>query len=195
MAWWRWSDRRELAAQPAPQPPDPALAGDRWLSALNRLPGGYNLAENIRRQRTRSGLRGSAAAEPWERLDRSARTMREFSSRLGGVDAEAAQEAAAVERELRELTDRIMGLEQALRLAPPEAHPSLRELRGDHVSHLRDGVAAYEQFVVAAAGYLSESARTGQAVPAVTGLNQATDRLRGVTAGLEDLRRQFGSVY
>lgn len=192
MAWWRWSDRRELAGQPAPPPGDPALAGDRWLSALQHLPGGFNVAENIRRQRVRHGLRGSAAVEAWERLDRSARTMRELRSRLGGVDTEAAQEAAAVERELRELTDRIVGLEQALRTAPAEARPSLRELRGDHVNHLRDGAAAYEQFVVAAAGYVSESARTGPRVSAMTGLNQATDRLRGVTAGLAELRKQFG---
>lgn len=194
MAWWRWSDRRELAARPAPPPADPALAGDRWLSMLHHLPGGFHVAENIRRQRVRHGLRGSAAAEEWERLDRSARTMRELRARLGGVDAEAAQEAAAVEQELRGLTDRIVGLEHALRTAPAEARPSLRELRSDHLRHLADGVAAYERFVVAAAGYVSESARTGPRVPTMTGLHQATDRLRGVTAGLAELRRQFGDI-
>ena len=191
VAWWRWSDLRALAAQPVPDPPDPALAGDRWLSVLAQLPGGYQLAENIRRQRLRHGLRGSAAAGSWERLDRSARTMRELTSRLGGLDAEAVKEAAGVERELRALTDRIAGLEQALRLAPEPARPSLRELRTEHLTHLDGGVTAYEQFVVAAAGYVSESARTDP-VPAVTGLTHATDRLRGVTAGLAELRHLYG---
>lgn len=192
LAWWRWADLRALAAQPEPDPPDPAQATDRWLSALAHFPGGHQLADNLRRQRTRSGLRGSEAIEVWERFDRSARTMRELTGRLGGMDAEAAREATGVERELRELTDRIAGLEQALRLAPAQAQPSLRELRADHVAHLETGVAAYEEFVVAAAGYLSESARTGDRVPAVTGLASATDRLRGVTAGLAELRQLYG---
>jgi hypothetical protein len=42
---------------------------------------------------------------------------------------------------------------------------------------------------VAAAGYLSESARAGNGTPAtLTGLTDATERLRGVTAGLAELR-------
>lgn len=192
LAWWRWADLRALAAQPEPDPPDPVATGDRWLTVLAHLPGGQQLADNLRRQRTRSGLRGSQAVEAWERFDRSTRTMRELTSRLGGMDAEAAREAVGVERELRQLTDRLVGLEQALRLAPAQAQPSLRELRADHITHFTTGVAAYEEFVVAAAGYLSESARTGEPVPAVTGLTDATDRLRGVTAGLAELRRLYG---
>lgn len=189
MAWWRWADLRTLAAQPAPDPPDPAAAGERWLSVLAQLPGGHQLAENLRRQRVRGGLRNSEAAEVWERFDRSARTMHELTGRLGGMDAEAAQEARGVERELRELTNRIVGLEEALKHAPGQARPALQELRVDHVAHLKAGVTAYEEFVVAAAGYLSESARTGEPVPAVGGLAHATDRLRGVTEGLAELRR------
>jgi hypothetical protein len=187
LAGWRWSDAKALAGQPAPDPPDPALAGDRWLSALSQVPGGLQLTEGIRRQRTRGALRGSPAASAWERLDRAARTMRELGRRLRADEAEAVREAAGVEQELRELTDRVAGLERALRVAPAEAQPALRELRADHLTQLEHGVAAYEQFVVAAAGYLSESARTG-APPALTGLTDATERLRGVTAGLAELR-------
>lgn len=194
MAWWRWSDTRALAAQPEPDPPDPALAGDRWLATLAQFPGGQNLAEGIHRQRLRTRLRDSPAIAEWERLDRSARTMRELTARLGGMDAEAVQEARGVERELRELTDRLAGLEQALRTAPAQAQPPLRELSARHLTHLRDGVSAYEQFVVAAAGYVSESAHTDRPAPALTGLHQATDRLRGVTAGLAELRRDFGAA-
>jgi hypothetical protein len=188
LAGWRWSDAKALAAQPAPDPPDPALAGDRWLSALSQVPGGYQLAENIRRQRTRGALRGSAAADAWERLDRAARTMRELGRRLRSDEAEAVREAAGVELELRELTNRVASLEQALRVAPAEAHPALQELRADHITQLEQGVAAYEQFVVAAAGYLSESVRTGSQPAILTGLTDATERLRGVTAGLAELR-------
>lgn len=194
LAWWRLADARALAAEPAPDPPDPALAGDRLLSALAQVPGGYPVAEGIRRHRTRSALRGSAAADAWGRLDRSARTMRELSARLREVDPEALREAGTVENQLRELTDRVASLEQALRLAPSEAHPPLQELRSEHIDHLEQGVAAYEQFVVATAGFLSEATRTTDHRPAVAGLNDATDRLRGVTAGLTELRQLYGDL-
>jgi len=195
LAWWRHADARVAAAEPVPDPPDPARAGDRWLAALSQLPGGYPLAENIRRQRIRGALRGSAAVPAWERLDRAARTMRELTARLRVSERDAVGEAAGVERELRELTDRVAGLEQALRVAPTEAQPPLRELRADHLSRLEHGVSAYEQFVVAAAGYLSESARIGDPPgPAVTGLTDATERLRGVTAGLTELRDRYGEL-
>ncbi|MPZ25168.1 MAG: hypothetical protein GEV12_01615 [Micromonosporaceae bacterium] len=189
LAWWRHADARSLAAEPAPEPPDPALAGQRWLSRLAQLPGGYQVAESLRRQRIRAALRGSAATPVWERLDRASRTMRELTGQLRASEADAAREAGGVERELRELTDRVASLEQALRAAPPPAEPALRELHTDHVTRLEHGVAAYEQFVVAAAGYLSESARVGDPPgPAVAGLTDATERLRGVTAGLAELR-------
>lgn len=189
LAWWRHADARALAAQPAPDPPDPALVTDRWLSRLALLPGGYQLADNLRRQRTRAALRGSAATATWERLDRASRTMRELTGRLRATEPDATREASGVERELRELTDRVASLEQALRAAPPPAQPPLRELCTEHVTRLEHGVAAYEQFVAAAAGYLSESARLGDpAGPAVAGLTDATERLRGVTAGLAELR-------
>jgi hypothetical protein len=194
LAGWRWSDARALAAQPVPDPPDPAYAGDRWLSVLGQLPGGYQLAENIRRQRTRGALRGSAAASAWERLDRSARTMRSLAERLRADEAGALREAVGVERELRELTNRVASLEEALQLAPAEAQPPLQELRADHLRQLEQGVAAYEQFVVAAAGYVSESARVAGPRPATASLTDATDRLRGVTAGLSELRDSFGEL-
>lgn len=189
LAGWRWSDAKALAAQPAPEPADPALAGERWLSVISQVPGGFQVAEQIRRQRIRGALRGSAAAGPAERLDRAARTMRELGRGLRADEGEAVREAARVERELRELTNQLAGIEQALRVAPAEARPPLEELRADHLGQLEQGVAAYEQFVVAAAGYLSESARAGGRTPAALGdLTGATERLRAVTAGLAELR-------
>jgi hypothetical protein len=189
MAWWRWSDHRELARRPLPDPPDPALAGDRWLFALSQLPGGHGIAEQVRRARTRGALRGSPAAQAWERLDRTSRSLRELAGRLRGAERDAVTEADQVERNLRELTNRIAGLEEALRLAPAEAHPALQELHTDHIAHLEQGVAAYEEFVVAAAHYLSEAGRAGDAREALTGLDDATERLRGVTEGFAELRK------
>jgi hypothetical protein len=189
LAGWRWSEARALAAQPAPEPLDPALASDRWLSTISQVPGGFQLVEQIRRQRIRGALRGSAAAAAAERLDRAARTMRELGRGLRADEVEAVREAARVERELRELTNKVAGVEQALRVAPAQARPPLEELRADHIAQLEQGVAAYEQFVVAAAGYLSESAQAGGSAPAtLTGLTDATERLRAVAAGLAELR-------
>lgn len=189
LAGWRWIDHRALAAAPLPDPPDPALAGERWLSVISQLPGGHGIAEQVRRARTRGALRGSPAAQAWERMDRSARSLRELVGRLDGAEREAAAEADRVERGLRELTSRITGLEEALRLAPSEAHAALRELHADHVARLEQGVVAYEQFVVATARFLSESGRAGAGDDALAGLNEATDRLHGVTEGFAELRR------
>jgi hypothetical protein len=190
MAGWRWADHKQLAAQPVPDPPDPALAGDRWLASIAQLPGGHGIAEHLRRARTRGALRGSPAATAWERLERSSRSLREIAGRLTGPEREAVGEANSVERQLRQLTNQIAGLEEALRHAPAEARPPLQELRDDHLTQLHQGVAAYEQYVVAAAGYLAESERAnGRADDALTGLASATEQLRGVTEGFAELRR------
>lgn len=189
LAGWRWADHRALAARPVPDQLDPALASDQWLSLIAQVPGGHAIAERARRARTKGALRGSAAVPAWERLDRASRSLRELTVRLAALDREAAAEAAAAERRLRELTSRIAGLEEALRLAPGEAHPPLAGLRDEHLTQLEAGVVAYEQFVVAAAHHLSESERIGARDDALAGLTDATDRLRGVTEGLAELRR------
>lgn len=188
LTWWRWSDARQLAAKPVPDPPDPALADERWLNRLAQVPGGYGIAEVIRRHRTRGALRGSDAVHVWERLDRATRSLRGLAPRLREAPEGTLPEAAKVERGLRELTARIAALEQSLRLAPSDAQPHLRALRDAQVSQLEAGVAAYEQFVVAAAGWLAESERLGGGDSGIAGLSDATDRLRGVTSGLAELR-------
>lgn len=189
-AGWRWSEHRALSAQPVPDPVDPGPADDQWLSLIAQVPGGHAVAARVRRTRTRAALRGSAAADAWQRLDRAARSLREFTTRLPALDRDAAAEANRVEQRLRELTNRIVGLEEALRLAPEEACAPLAELRGEHTTQLESGVTAYEQFVVAAASHLSEAGRVaGADEDAIAGLNDATDRLRGVSEGLAELRR------
>src|SRR5690606_8895792 len=71
LSLWRWADHRALAGQPIPEPADPALEAEPWLSFLSQLPGGHALADRARRARIRAALRGSAAMRLWERLDRS----------------------------------------------------------------------------------------------------------------------------
>lgn len=194
LAWWRWSDARALAALPAPDPLDPAIAGDRLLSVVAQLPGGRSLAEYLRRQRTRGALRGSAAAPAAERLDRAAQALAGLAARLGGPASDAVREAAGAERGLRQLTDRILELERALRLAPADARSPLDQLRSSHLTRLEQGVAAYEQLVVAAAGYLAEIDRAGSTDPSVARLTDAADLLRGVTSGLAELRNLGGEL-
>ena len=188
LTWWRWSDARQLAAQPVPDPPDPALADERWLNRLAHMPGGYGLAEMIRRHRTRGALRGSEAVHVWERFDRAVRSLQALRPRLHSAPEGTLTQATRVERGLHELTHRIAALEQSLRLAPLEAQAHLRTLRDAHVSQLERAVVSYEQFVAAAAGWLAESERLGGAATDISGLSDATDRLRGVTAGLAELR-------
>ncbi len=190
MAGWRWADHRQLAAQPVPEPPDRGLPGDPWLALVSHVPGGEVLAERVRQARTRAALRGSKAADAWNRLDRASRSLRTLAVRFTGPERETLAEAAKVEERLRDLTGRITGLEEALRLAPHEARPPLEELRDDHVAHLEAGVAEYERYVAAAAAYLAEAGRQGAPAPQLEGLTDATERLRAISTGLAELRRQ-----
>jgi hypothetical protein len=192
LALWRWADLRRLAAQPAPPPPDPALAGDqvreRLVAAVQRLPAGRAALAEVRRQRARLGLRGSAAAGPWSRLDRASLTLAGLSGRLGGPAESAVLEAAVAERGLRDMAQRIVSVERALRFAPADSQPSLREARAALLEQLTGGVAAYERLVAAAAGYLAEDGRVLVDHPATTRLAEAADMLRHVAAGLAELR-------
>jgi hypothetical protein len=196
-AFWRWSDLRALAAQPAPEPPDPALAGEqarlRLVAAVQRLPAGRNALAEVRRQRARFNLRGSAAAGPWGRLDRASLTLGGLSGRLGGPAESAVLEAAVAERGLRDLAHRVSTVERALRFAPQDARPALEEAHGALVAQLTGGVAAYERLVAAAAGYVAEDGRAEIEHPATARLAEAADMLRNVAAGLAELRGLAGN--
>ncbi|WFE39018.1 hypothetical protein [Micromonospora sp. WMMD998] len=189
VACWRWADHRALAAVPAPPALDPAEAAARsrarLAAAVERLPVGPGVLAEVRRFRARVGLRGTAAAEPWARLDRAALTLGGLAGRLTGLAEPAVREAAEADRSLRELATRVAGVEGAVKLAPQgplvEAHAML-------VAQLEDGVAAYERLVVAAAGYVAEDTRPNTAHPAAARLTEATDMLHGVAAALAELR-------
>jgi hypothetical protein len=192
VTFWRWTDFRALAAQPAPEPVDPALAGEqaraRLVAAVQRLPAGRAAVDEVRRQRARYALRGSAASEPWSRLDRASMTLGGLAGRLGGPAEMAVLEAAVAERGLRDIAQRVAGVERALRFAPPDTRPPLTEARGALLEQLTDGVAAYERLVAAAAGYVAEDGRIVTEHPATARLAEAADMLRHVAAGLAELR-------
>ncbi|MEV4710085.1 hypothetical protein [Micromonospora sp. NPDC049374] len=192
LAAWRWIDLRALAAQPAPPPLDPAQVAARnrarLVAAVERLPAGAGVLAEVRRVRSRTALRGTTAAQPWERLDRAAATMASMSGRLTGLAEPAVAEASAAEQSLRELANRVASVERAVRLAPADAKPPLAEAHRALTGQLETGVAAYERLVVAAAGYLAEEYRPETEHPAAARLTEATDLLHGFASALSELR-------
>lgn len=191
LAWWRWSDHRALAAEPAPPPPDPALAARRFTAAIERFPAGRTVLNEVRRQRGRLALRGSAITDAWDRLDRASATLVGLAGRLTGPGEAALLEAAAAEQWLRDLGQRVASVERALPITPAEGRATLTESHAGLVDQFTEGVAAYERLVAAAASYVAEDGHPLADVkhPAFAGLIDATDRLRGLAEGLSELKR------
>jgi len=148
LAWWRWSDHRQLAALPAPPPPDPALVGHRLTAAIERLPAGRTVLHEVRRQKNRYALRGSAITQAWDRLDRASATLVALAGRLHGPGEEALLEAAAAEHWLRDLGQRVASVERALPLSPPGQRSGLAESHASLARQFTEGVEAYERLVV-----------------------------------------------
>jgi len=191
LAWWKWSDHRALAALPAPAPPDPALAGQRLAAAIERFPAGRSVLHEVRRQKNRYALRGSAITQAWDRLDRASATLGALSGRLTGPGEAAVLEAAVAEQWLRDLGQRVAGVERALPLAPPDRRGSLEQSHASLAEQFTEGVSAYERLVAAAASYVAEDGHpvSDGMHPALSGLVDATDRLRGLAEGLAELKR------
>lgn len=196
LTWWRWSDLRELAAQPAPEPVEPprnpVLGNPKVEALLSRWPAGNNALAELRRMQSRSKVRGSSVAPAWSRLDRAAQTFAGLAVRLGGPARPAVQEANAAERTLRELGERTAVVGRALRLASSDGqlHAAHAELLG----HFNQGVDAYERLVTAAAGYVAEDGRTAVDSGSVSRLTEATDLLAGISSALAELRTATGPV-
>ena len=190
VTWWRYRDFREQAAIPPP-PADPALAGRRLLAMVERFPAGRQVVEEVRRQRNRYALRGSAVAHAWDRLDRASATLTGLSGRLTGPGEAAVLEAAAAEQWLRDLGQRVASVGRAIPFSPAEQKPALEIAHESLAGQFTEGVTAYEGLVAAAAGWVAED---GQPVvegthPAFARLIEATDRMRGMADGLSELRR------
>jgi hypothetical protein len=191
LAWWRWSDHRELASTPAPPAPDPALAGQRLTAAIARFPVGRTVLHEVRRQRSRYAMRGSAITKAWDRLDRASETLAGLSGRLTGDGEAAVLEAAVAENWLRDLGQRVASVERALPLSPPDKRAPLAESHQSLAAQFTEGVEAYERLVAAAASYVAEDGHpmADAKHPAFAGLIDATDRLRGIAEGLSELKR------
>ena len=192
LAWWRWSDHRALAAIPPPPAPDPALAGQRLTAAIERFPAGRSVLNEVRRQKNRYALRGSAITQAWDRLDRASATLSALSGRLTGPGEAAVLEAAVAEQWLRDLGQRAASVERAIPLSPPgERRAALEESHAGLAEQFTEGVAAYERLVAAAASYVAEDGHplADSKHPALSSLVDATDRLRGLAEGLAELKR------
>jgi hypothetical protein len=185
LTWWRWSDLRELAAQPAPEPIDPAQAAAvtraRIEALVSRLPAGRGALAELRRVQSRAKLRGSSVVPAWSRLDRAAQTMAGLADRLGGVPA-------AAERALRDLGERTAAVERAMRLASTHGSQDLAGAHAELLGRFTEGVEAYEGLVGAAASYVAEDGRLVADGTSTGRLREATDLLHGIAAGLSELR-------
>lgn len=191
LAWWRWRDHRELAAIEPPPPPPALQPGDRLLAAVERFPAGRQVVQEVRRQRNRHAVRGSAVARAWDRLDRASATMVGLAGRLTGPGEAAVGEAATAEQWLRDLGQRVASVERALPLTPPDQRAALQESHESLAAQFTEGVTAFENLVASAASYVAEDGHPVAAAqhPALTSLIDATDRLRGIAEGLSELRR------
>jgi hypothetical protein len=191
LAWWRWSDHRQLAALPPPPAPDPALPGQRLTAAIERFPAGRTFLHEVRRQRSRYALRGSAITEAWDRLDRASSTLVGLAGRLHGPGEEALLEAAAAEHWLRDLGQRVASVERAIPLSPADQRATLEQSHASLAEQFVEGVEAYERLVAAAASYVAEDGHPMADLkhPAFSSLVDATDRLRGLAEGLSELKR------
>ncbi|WP_067505014.1 hypothetical protein [Actinoplanes sp. TFC3] len=190
LAWWRWSDHRELAAIEPPPAPPAALPGQRLVAAVERFPAGRQMVQEVRRQRNRYAVRGSAVAQAWDRLDRASTTLTGLAGRLTGPGEGAVLEATVAEQWLRDLGQRVASVERALPLTEPDRRAPLQQSHEGLATQFTEGVTAYERLVAAAASYVAEDGHpvTGQH-PSLTSLTDATDRLRGIAEGLSELRR------
>ncbi|ASW54098.1 hypothetical protein [Plantactinospora sp. KBS50] len=188
LALWRWSDLRALTRQPPPPAESPEQVQARLIATVERLPAGRLAVGEVRRQRARLALRGSAAAGPWLRLDRAAQALSGLADRLDAAAHEILAEAAVAEGSLRDLARRVAEIERAVKIAPEESRESLAAAHARLLGQLDGGVSAYERLVVAAAGYVAEDANPVGDHPSVSRLTEASDFLHGVAAGLAEFR-------
>jgi hypothetical protein len=184
VAIWRWVDLRAFRALPVPPEPDPAVVGaqakEKLVGIVARMPAGRTAIAEFGRQRDAFKLRGLTVAEPWRRLDRASSMLAGLVGRLGPHAEAAVLDATVAEQSLRDLAQRTASVERAMGIGA--AGESLRPAHAVLAAQLEQGVAAYEQFVTAAAGCVAEDSAT------IGNLADATAFLKGVAEALSDLR-------
>lgn len=129
----------------------------------------------------------SIARPTVERLARAVDALTALLARLGSAGAGAAAEAADAERSLRDLAARIDAVEAALGVAPAAAGAGLHEARRLLLDRLEEGARAYERLVAAAAECVAASAVGPGEAFARRRLEEATEGLRGLAAGLHEV--------
>ena len=156
------------------------------------LPAGRTVLNEVRRQKGRYALRGSAITRAWDRLDRASATLTGLAGRLTGPGEASLLEAAVSEQWLRDLGQRVASVERAIPLCPAgERRAALEESHASLAGQFTEGVTTFEQLVAAAASYVAEDGHplTDDGHPALSSLIDATDRLRGLAEGLSELKR------
>lgn len=151
-----------------------AVFAGRYLRQLQRRP-----------PPVRVPRRTSAARPAIDRLTRAGAALPELLRRVGAVAGETAAEAAAADRSLRELAACVDSVESALQVTPPEAHAGLAQARAALLARLDEGTVAYERLVAVAAECVAVAAG-GPDDGARSRLQEATERLHGLAAGLSE---------
>ncbi len=196
VGWHRTTLAAGLAAATAvllpygggPGLPDAGWAAAAAVSAVSAVRAWRRLAELRDYVPPPAQPRLSSSVRPAvDRLSHAASTLRALLARLGSLASGTAEEAAAAELSLRELAARVDALDAALSLAPPEAHAGLREARAMLLVRLDDGAQAYEWLVAAAAECVAAGAGGPGDAFARRRLHEATDRLRGLAAGTQEV--------
>lgn len=153
-----------------------ALLAGRYARRLERMPAPARLPR-----------RTSTARPAVDRLARAGAALPVLLSRLGAASGDTAIEAAAADRSLRDLAASIDSIEAALQVTPHEAHAGLLEARAALLGRLDEGTAAFERLVAAAAECVAVAAG-GPDDGARHRLQEATDRLHGLAAGLSEVQ-------
>lgn len=129
--------------------------------------------------------RTSGARPAVDRLARAGAALPHLLDRLGDGVGDTGGEAAAADRSLRDLAACVDSIESALQFTPPEAHVGLVQARATLLERLDEGTLAFELLVAAAAECVAVAA-AGQDHGARCRLQEATDRLHGLAAGLSE---------
>jgi hypothetical protein len=137
--------------------------------------------------------RASAARPAADRLAQAVTTLRALLARLGPAAHDTATEAAGAERSLRDLAARVDAVDAALAVTPVEAHPGLQQAKTLLLARLDEGIAAYEWLVAAAAECVAATASGGPGDGSARRLEEATDRLHGLAAGLHEVQDAGGA--
>lgn len=195
LSFVRWGDYRRTS-QAMPQIRDSlALYGPAGLrdEARNWK---TQLATSMRSSREKGQFRGSVAAKPYQRLMAASESAEEISKQMDPDDSayKILQNLADAGPSLRDLAFQIRGIEKTISTAPAIQKDRLKASRSTLAKRLENGVAAYEEMVVAAGECLSQQQGLAHALesvgddPTLERLSDAAVRLRADADAAEEVR-------